>query len=403
MSLEAGISQIVTFQLYRHFIAEQPFPTTFIPPLFFMRHFLSRRPLDPRKLRPQKGPIAYQKKNPSFAWIFAVTILRPEDLAVMTGFNSQEIQEFSVWICSEFFKRTSNLLEKAKKEKLDRSNEDWATLNEHLTTLCLLTMNHLTQARLQDQLTKAICRLVENACKDSMPDNGRISAAKLTFEDHMMKEGTVEYITRHGVKEAFEHVLKAFELVLESRSCQQYLCQYEIAINQEGWDHLQRYAQHWLEKLVEGPSRYTEVMIKTFRLNTLCRLASRKGFKDCGPLPPEVDQQRLESVVTEVHSLLSHVQQPVPIKFVVDELTSISNQIVSPIQASDKSEGWRLVGIYKMLDWLEQKIARMQAQKSPSEHKMVKVMAPHDIPDSALGSGKCDCPRNFSYRVGEEA
>lgn len=56
--------------------------------------------------------------------------------------------------------------------------------------------------------------------------------------------------------------------------------QFTSALNAEGWDHLNRYTQHWIERLGEGPDSYSQVMVKIFDLNTLCRLDIKHGVEE---------------------------------------------------------------------------------------------------------------------------
>ena len=168
----------------------------------------------------------------SFTVAYAATILQPDFLTVGAGLSRQECREFSIWICSEFFKRTAQLLTKAKKEwkvkKEDReSNMDlWSILKEHLMTIWILTEYEKLRLRvLKDYVIKRHDNGRTKSTKrgDRMEDINNVSAGH--FDLSTSKENDV--------------------------------------INPESWDHLGRYTTHWLCKLGEVPGCYVEMMRRT--------------------------------------------------------------------------------------------------------------------------------------------
>ena len=135
MSIDAGVSYLLGLQLYRWDLALRPRVTTLAPPLFWMKRFLSRK-----ALRLDTIYLPMEVKAPSLAWTFVGTIVLSETIEKSADLKTEETQDFTVWICHEFYHRTAMLLKKMRDAKMDSVEEDWAALNENLTAIYLLTM-----------------------------------------------------------------------------------------------------------------------------------------------------------------------------------------------------------------------------------------------------------------------
>lgn len=136
-TLEAGVSNLLASQMRRLLLEWEPSRSSLGPPLFWMMRFLSRT-----RLRPHQSCRHPQVTKPSFAWVYAVNILVPDLLPALADVDVQESEEFSIWICNEFFTRTDDLLKKAKQRNLNHAQADWATLHENLVTEYFLTAYH---------------------------------------------------------------------------------------------------------------------------------------------------------------------------------------------------------------------------------------------------------------------
>jgi len=266
-TIEAGISDLLAFQTYRALVKSRNLGSWPAHPSFLIWMML-RLPRGP--LRPRATCRSSMSKDPSFAWIYAVSVFQPEFIMAETGLSRQELQDFSTWICSEFFQKTADLLKKAK--NVDSVTDYWATLNENLTTIYLLAryinferLLAASSARLAShpKILASVKSLVEG-CEDVK------SHPKATLA------------TREKMARRIENAFEIFGEILFNENMVDEI----ITGDSDELDHLQSYTQHWLEKLGEGPVPYSQMIVKIFQLNTLCRIDFRDNFKERGEYPP---------------------------------------------------------------------------------------------------------------------
>ncbi|CAF9941220.1 MAG: hypothetical protein ALECFALPRED_009032 [Alectoria fallacina] len=358
--------------------------------------FLSRKKLffSRKKLRVYGGmTLKPQDQDPSFAWVYAATILHPQLIGALAGLSFQEVQDFSIWICNEFYERTAALLKKARNEKMDSVREDWATLNENLMTLYFLTTYHSFRHRLQVRFLEAVSCLIETAGDDLRIGPAGIHAS-VDIKCHKMGDLTLSCIVRKEKLEEFHH----FSKIIGSQF-HQLIPQYMSAMSEERWDHLRFYTQHWLEKLGEGPNRYTEVMTKVFRLNTLCRIDLRNGFEEGNERRPEFYQQCTQMVFNETRERLQLLLGLRPGEFdISSSLSKLESGICTrytEIQTRHLCDLWSMTWPWVLIDEFEKYPPLKSVSKSPSTLKDFKVKVCDPILDDALGSTKCDCDRYY--------
>lgn len=249
MSGEAGIHALVGYQVYRLALMDRQDRIALGSPLFWLESLL------PRQALPLRTSIAsFEDKSPSLAWGFAVTMLFPDFLVKVLKLSDRQVQEFSIKISAEFFASTMELLKEArssKKKKHWEHWEDWPILTEQLMTIYLLTTDSSLRQRL----------------------HLRFYDFYAIAGDRMLEARTSKDIreTCLGMKDAS--------------------CRFSIAINGQGWDHLQKYTLHWLDWLQEGSNISGEIMMNLFHMKTLCRIAAglqsvkMKGRTERGGLP----------------------------------------------------------------------------------------------------------------------
>jgi len=266
-TIEAGISDLLECQLHRlcHAIITK---SGSLPPPFFWMYWLPSGPL-----RPRATCRSSMSKDPSFAWVYAVSVFQPEFLMAETGLSRQEIQDFSIWICSEFFQKTADLLKKAK--NVDSVTDYWATLNENLTTIYLLARYINFEPGLK--------RLVTSSAR--LASHPKILASVKSLVEgceDVTSHPKATLATREKMARRIENAFEIFGEILFNYNMVDEI----MTADSDELDHLQSYTQHWLEKLGEGPVPYSQMIVKIFQLNTLCRIDFRDNFKERGEYPP---------------------------------------------------------------------------------------------------------------------
>ena len=230
-------------------------------------------------------------KDPSFAWIYAVSVFQPKFIMAETGLSRQELQDFSTWICSEFFQKTADLLKKAK--NVDSVTDYWATLNENLTTIYLLARYINFEPGLE--------RLVASSAR--LASHPKILASVKSLVEgceDVTSHPKATLATREKMARRIENAFGIFGEILFNENMVDEI----ITGDSDELDHLQSYTQHWLEKLGEGPVPYSQMIVKIFQLNTLCRIDFRDDFEERGEYPPEFYQQRVQRIVSEASTKL---------------------------------------------------------------------------------------------------
>ena len=251
------------------------------------RHMLkSLFPTEPS--RPRETCLSSARRDPSFAWVFAVTILIPDYLAEIADVSHQEIRVFSLAICQEFYRRTASLLKKAK--ETGRDKEDRLTLNENLTTLLYLISGPAVTHRIVERLGKAVTR--SNDHQPHRPSSQEtvhsLQDPELDFEKDLaaQKQTNINGATvRDGA----------------------FLDEFKGAMNKEGWAHLRQYTQHWLVKLEgEGPGFNDQAFVKICHLDTMCRIHYNLETKGLWQLPPVLLHKKVYALIKKA-DLLSHI------------------------------------------------------------------------------------------------
>ena len=248
--------------------------------------------------RPRKKCLSSARRDPSFAWVFAVTILIPDSLAEILDVSYQEIRVFSLGICQEFYRRTASLLKKAR--ETGRDKEERLTLNENLTTLFYLVSGPAVTDRILEQLVKAVTR--SNDHQPHRPSSQEtvhsLQDPELDFEKDLaaQKQTNINGATvRDGA----------------------FLDEFKGAMNKEGWAHLRQYTQHWLVKLEgEGPGFNDQAFVTICRLDTMCRIHYNLETNSLDPnsletkgiwqLPPVLLQKKVYALIKGA-DLLSHI------------------------------------------------------------------------------------------------
>ena len=354
MSIDAGISHLPGFQIYRLKLAVRHSRTTLAPPLFWMKRFLSRKALRfDMKYRPMNSEVP-SSEVPSFAWMFVGIVVLSETIEQFAGLNFEDIQKFTVWICHEFFNETAMLLKKMRNAKMDSVEEDWAALNENLTAIYLLTMYCSVRKKLQYRFLRSVT-------------NQRLDA---------MMQDTQERLTvpTGGAIEDLISSEDGIYFMGGNRDRMRFLKLHKAVIKEEAWNNLRDYTQHWLDKLGEGPGCFGRVMVSTFYLNTLCRLESGPGSL----APPAVNSQSIQSVFEQAFTLY-HTLEPEPKERQQARMRHLANFIPSAFRNADD------ISLPAELDFIEELIASAGAEKGPSEGKDRKIKAPEDFPEDSLG------------------
>ena len=380
MSIDAGISSLIGLQFYRIDLALRPSRTTLAPPLFWMKRFLSRKALRVNTINPRlKGGV------PSLAWIFLGTIFHPETIANLTGLKFADIEDFTVWICHEFHNRTAMLLKKMRTAKMDSVEEDWVTLNENLTAIYLLTMYRSIQWKLQLRLetrTRHECffEVIQYTQKKYLGRIGDAIQYLTSFqavEDLMLREGDLisEVAIGHPTpRDAIVGITGIEDRTILRGNQIPFMDQHQVAMNEEAWDHLRDYTQHWLQRMGEGPGCFGRVMINTFNLNTLCRL---KGWRR-SLAPPDFHRPSIHNVVEEAFTFYQTLDQGS--KEQQARMRRFANSIPSAFERFTAQSATQ-----QLLIKLNDVQASERSKRSPSEGKDRKIKAPEDFPQDSLG------------------
>ncbi len=357
MSIDAGISHLLGLQLYRFDLSLRPSPTTLASPLSWIKRVLPRKPLP---VHPKYPPMKVEV--PSLAWIFVGTIVLSETIEKAAGLKLGDIQDFTVWICHEFYNETAKLVKKMRNAKMDSVEKDWATLNENLTAIYLLTMYCSVRRKLQRRLGRSatdqrIVTVIQQIQKRAQGLTGDAIEDFTTSED-------------------------ATKLMGYLRDRISFIDQHNAAMKEEAWDHLRDYTQHWLEKMGEGPGCFGRVMVNTFNLNTLCRLEESL-------VPPDTYRPSIQSVVEKAYTLYQTLD-PVPeqqanMRHFANSILSAFEGSIAQIESADDLSLATVQFLYIMLDLVERQIASKRAERGPSEGKDRKIKAPEDFPEDSLG------------------
>ena len=362
MSIDAGISRLLGFQIYRLDLALRPSRTTLAPPLFWMKRLLSRKPI---RLGTTNPPMEIEP--PSLAWMFLGTVVLSETIERLSDINFEDIQHFTVWICDKFYKTTAELLKKMRNAKMDSVEEDWATLNENLTAIYLLTMYRSLRKKLHHRLGR------------SATDQRTVAPVQNIQKILLGPTGdAIDDLTSN------EDAIKLMDCVRDRVS---FFDQYSAAMKEEAWDYLRDYAQHWLEKMGEGPGCFDRVMVNTFHLNTLIRV----GEEPESSAPPDICRPSIQNVFEEAFTFYHQTLDPGH-KDQQDRIRRYTNVLGSGFESETahitNADHLGLVNVrfsFSVLRFVEVLIESEQGKKGPSEGKDRKIKAPEDFPEDSLG------------------
>jgi hypothetical protein len=333
LDLDAGISRVIMFQAFRWIMSA--FTKGMRPAIFWMMRGVSRNPLRPRVVR------SGLHMKSTFAWTFASTIFHAKFILRKAGMSIQEMIDFSVWICSEFYSRTFDLIEAAKKGHFSSDNQTWEDLNEHLTVLFMLSTYHQMKTKFYIYCYMAM-------------DSTHFSEARL------------------------------MRSIIDLD---------KIANERSGRQHLAEYTQHWILKLGEGPNRYTNAMFKVFRLNTLFRIET--SAQPAKPLPIRVLRRAPHYVLFETEKLIA--KSPFPMDLQASFLKYYQDTTDYLCESSPQSECtddyylWIASCSESILGLLDMVIKRFTRTHNSEQDPLLEFTGP--IPDFAFGSDGCDCQR----------
>ena len=130
LSIDAGIFLLLKVLVARAVIPSEPCQNSLRLLISEMMRFLPRTPLPYRRSHVcSHMPF---DDSASLVWSFALTTILPGLLAAEAGLSSQEMQDFSIWICWKFYKETAELLMKAKNERMKSDENHRTALRLHL-------------------------------------------------------------------------------------------------------------------------------------------------------------------------------------------------------------------------------------------------------------------------------
>ena len=371
-TFESGISHLLGFQAARFVLATSPLHIPSIPPLLSIRLLLPRTPL-----RRHKMCSHYQGHDSSIAWLFAVTILQPDFLAELAGFSRQEIRQFTILVCGEFYFVTARLLAKARTEKMGSVNEDRATLIQHLEILYHLISNHRVQDRLTDQFAMVLTQTVKAIFLKQDPKSPNNST-----------------------------IVRLLQAV-----CSRFL----KSIRGEGWSHLQAFVRHRLRKLGGGCNNYSQVILRYLHLDTLCRINHKDETEDEGQIPryfgPSFGQKFDRIILDNAYAMFHALHLPadpasVPSYALFEYLRRPGNKgplhhawIFKELSSLMKSRGpeshpemschhesslFGVTAAATMLDLFEMRITEMDARKGLNWPKDYRMIPPDNDQDDTL-------------------
>ena len=362
-AMKAGLPRVLGFQVHRVVRATMETRVCTVPPLLAMMDLLSNKPL-PRHKTCTDCP----GQDCSGVWMFAVTILQPDLLAELAGFGTKELRIFSVWMCLEVYQRTAILLKKVKAEKGNVSQYRADAIQYLEMVYCLITY-HSVQDRLTSQFMMVAVQTFSEAI-ESLLIKAMLGAA---FET-----------------EAFETEDKLRTVRILERQ-REYGLRFFKSIRNEGWDHLQAYTRHWLRSLGGGHNRYSQVILKNFQLNTLCRITHEDEIKDDGQVPRDFDQH-CDNIMLEAHTTLQSLTGKKSDRWeeILRELSSCAKKEISQSQLPDcRVCDWRtMVWVSNVLNQMEEQLMMTKAGKSSHIPEEYASIPPDNIPDHGFGSTK---------------
>ena len=371
-AIEADISCLFGFQLYSLGLVVESRWVPTVSPLVSMMKLLPKKPL-----RRHKTCSHYPGRNWSAAWIFAATILRPDFLAELAGFSTLELLFFSRLACQALYWETAQLLRKAKTASMDSVKEDWAALNDDLETIYCLITYHNVQASFTSQFSMAVDRSItlqfqflNGFWRGYKSDAGEIPTV-------------VSKANAEKLKRDLEHLNKNIKIQ------QLNLSDFLKSVGGEGWTHLQAFIRHWLVKLGGGHKRYSEVMMKHFLWNTLCRIDHKDEVEDEGKLPPSFYDYFHKNVLAPAFAKLLSLHPrgyEAPKTSVMDVSCDLSSLFKDSMDRSSilcyhECSWWSLECAGSFLDDLEEEVTQLEARKGSNKPKDCRVLFPDYMPN----------------------
>ena len=255
LAMEAGISDLLGFQLYRFALSRMEPPLDVSAPLSWMMPLLSRKPLQIRT--DSLGRPMRIQENPSFVWIFAMIMLQPGLLGKMTGLKPHQIHPFSSLVCEKFYEETKALLPKPKEVKAMKEDHSQrrSILIENLMTIYFLTSYHTVQAR---YIANSVTIMQELA---SGPDHITAKTDWAQFSEQValyikLLSYSEKYNPAVGIvlhsKLGLMFISKTDDAFMRVAMLLCFMFELNRAVEKEGWAHLRDYSRYWLEKLGVG-------------------------------------------------------------------------------------------------------------------------------------------------------
>ena len=382
LSVDSGISQIIGFQMYRFLLLSQNPHTELAPPFFWMLDVL---PWDPLKLFDSDfDPL---DSEPSLARVYAVIVLQPQIVAEEPDLTIYEKLVFVRYITETFFTTTDRLLKRARLEKWTSLKKDWAELNENLTVICFLT---------------AHCNLRRQMLHRSH------AAAGSVFLPNMFTNDSIEHSIQVLDSDINHSDIPTNELSARRRNIQMPLTieivgyeDIEQAFGTGRREHLREYAQHWLKKLGEGPSCYSEVILQIYDLNMLCRINTESRVRKTEKCTLETHQRQASIVFQEAAATLRRLTPPqVDAQEISHTITALSQYLDAIVETYTEQES-EVFRNHRDFQWprrlvhlLETEIANLRSQgHSDQPGKGRIVVAPEHNQEFTIG---------FSPRVAQD-
>ena len=370
-TIEADISCLFGFQLYSLKLAAESRCVPTVSPLVCIMKLLPKK-----RLRRHKKCSHYPGWTWSPAWMFAATILRPDFLAELAGFSKHELLFFSNFICQLYYWKTARLLKKAKTASMD-DVKDWATLNDHLETIYCLTTYHNDQASFTSRFSMGVGRSITQ----------QIQWLKEIWKDYKSDAGGISAALSKVNVENLKSDLEGLNVIVETQ--QLIFSNFLKSVGGEGWAHLHAFIRHWLVKLGGGHKRYSEVMVKHFFLNTLCRIDRKDEIEDDGKLPPNFYDYFHKNVLTPAFATFQslhpqgHEAPETSAMDIFSELSSIVKNSMdgTSILCYHQCAWWSLEWAGRMLNDLEQEVTHLEARKGSRGPKDCRVLLPDNMPN----------------------
>ena len=383
-AIEAGIFRLFAFQIHRSNFAEKTCRIPTVPPLVSIMKLLSQKPL-----RRHMACSYFPDIGLSPAWLFAVTVLRPDFIAERAGLSKLEVQCFSGWYCDWFYCITAELLKKAKTARMGNVRKGWVSLNDNLEIIyCLITYHEVPGPFISQYLEAA-----NQAFVSIIPHT---SLLKEAYRVHTREwdAGTPDAVPTANAqklrKDAY-NVLAQFDCLLLNWS------EFVKSISREGLDHLQAFVRHRLISL-GGHNSYGQVIVNNFHLNTLCRLEHSDEVEDHGHLPPTIYLDIVESFLERTPTTFQSPQSqgneaphPAIPKFIL-ELKSVFKKLIDEkgIPCDNQYTRSSIVWLSMTLDCLEDEVTQLEAKKPSDKPKTCDMIPSYAIPDDMPGWTKID-------------